>query len=157
MIMLLLSLYPKYSKKVKDGEKKYEFRKKINKFVKPGTLVAIWETRPKSEINCIFEIGIVDKGATTDLWEKYGKLSGITKEYFDTYFKGKGYGYAIEIKELWVLDSPIKMSMIREQLPSFNPPQSYYRLDTNLNFIHKLIKEEAPPQLLDRMKEKKLD
>lgn len=116
----LLSIKPKYVKKIIEGTKKYEFRKAI--FKNNVKKVWIYESAPTKKIIGEFYVGIILSDSPEGLWEKLQDESGISEEEFFCYFDGKGKGYALEIKKFKLYKKKINP---QETIPDFHPPQSF--------------------------------
>jgi len=130
--MILISIYPDHVKAIKQGIKNYEFRKIPSRktktlLYKEGYMI-VYETRPTSAITLIFKIGNIYEDKIINLWDKFGKKSGISKDYFMGYYYRKIRGIAIEINDFLILKKPITLSQIRKIYPRFNPPQNFYQI-----------------------------
>lgn len=77
----------------------------------------------------IFDIGDIIRARPKDLWDQFGHLSGINEAEFFNYFQDVQIGFAIEIKHLVILDTPIDP---REKFSGFTPPQSFCYLKYSL-------------------------
>lgn len=118
---VLLSIKPRYVKSIIDGEKRYEFRKKV--FRNPSVnRVLIYSSSPVKKIVASFEVGKILEDYPADLWESVKDYAGIDDRDFFDYFAGKSRAFAIEIQDLQELPEPIDP---RETIPGFVPPQSY--------------------------------
>jgi len=145
--MILITIYPEYVKKIKEGLKKYEFRKifskrRKNRITKQGYVI-IYESMPESTISMILKIERIYEDNLSNLWRRFGSQSGITKDYFLNYYYGKNRGVAIEIKDFLVLKKPITLLQIKQLYPNFIPPQNFYELSN-----------EKYPLLYQRLKKK---
>jgi len=122
---VLLSIKPRYVKSIIDGEKRYEFRKKV--FRNPSvSRVLIYSSSPVKKIVASFEVGKILEDRPADLWENVKDYAGIDDRDFFDYFAGKSRAFAIEIQDLQELPEPIDP---REAIPGFVPPQSYCYMD----------------------------
>lgn len=122
---VLLSIKPRYVQSILDGEKRYEFRKKI--FRRPSlSRVLIYSSSPVKKIVASFEIGDILDEHPVDLWENVKDYAGIDDRDFFDYFAGKSRAFAIEIQDLREFPEPIDP---REAFPGFVPPQSYCYVD----------------------------
>ena len=130
--MILISIYPKQTKAIKKGLKKYEFRKYISKKTKPKLIkteyLAVYEIMPTGAITLILKVGDVFEDNTYNLWKRFGDKSGVSRNHFISYYHKKSRGIAIEIKDFLILKKPITLSEIRKKYSKFNPPQNYYQL-----------------------------
>ena len=117
---VILSIKPEFAEKIFNGSKKFEFRRRLykNKDVK---VVIVYASAPISKIIGEFEIGSVLHEDLGSLWNSTNEYSGISKEYYLEYFKGKESGYAIAVKKAEKYDQPI---CIRETF-GLTPPQSF--------------------------------
>lgn len=102
---VILSIKPKYVEKILSGEKRYEFRKRI--FKKDVDRVFIYATSPIKKIVASFVPGEIVEDTPEDMWNRFGDISGTSKEDFFDYFKGKEKGFVIEIKELETFKEPL--------------------------------------------------
>jgi len=145
--MILISIYPEHVIAIKEGIKRYEFRKNPSRKTKNKLLkekyIAVYETIPMSAITLILKIGNIFEDNILNLWEKFGNKSGISRDYFMGYYHGKTKGIAVEIIDFLVLEKPITLSQIRKVYPRFIPPQNFYRIsEEKYPFLNnKLIKE----------------
>ena len=130
--MILISIYPEFADLIKKGIKKYEFRKVLSKRTRNNLLkekyMAIYETAPTSAVTIIFKVGEIFEDRPTSLWSRFAKDSGLKRDYFMYYYKNKGRGLAIEIKDVIVLNKPLTIEKIRKLYPNFMPPQNFYNL-----------------------------
>lgn len=122
---VLLAIKPEFAEKIFEGSKKFEFRKVIfkNENVK---VVVIYASSPMQKVIGEFEIEKVIALEPEILWEKTKKHSGITKEYFDSYFTDKEEGFAIKIKNLKKYRKP---KCLKADFNISSPPQSFLYLN----------------------------
>jgi len=85
---VILSIKPKYVKRIFNGTKKYEFRKRIFKNPNIDTII-IYSTSPVKRIVGYFLIDKIIKKSPKNLWEICKDEAGVTKESFFNYFKKK--------------------------------------------------------------------
>lgn len=122
---VLLSVNPKYAAKIVEGEKKYEFRKRMFKRKDIGHIY-IYSTLPVGKIIGMMTIEGILEGATEEIWEKCSSYSGMAKEEYFCYFKDKEKAFAIEIRDVKVFAEPVDPYMIFD---CFIPPQSFCYVD----------------------------
>jgi type I restriction enzyme, S subunit len=125
---VIMSIRPKYARLILSGAKRYEFRKCIFKNIHIEKAY-IYETSPTKKLVGIFDIGDIIRASPKDLWDKFGHLSGMNEAEFFNYFQDIQIGFAIEIKHLMILDSPIDP---RVKISGFTPPQSFCYLKYSL-------------------------
>jgi len=118
---VLLSIKPKYVEKIVNGEKQYEFRKRIfrNKNVRKAF---IYSTSPTKKIVGEFDIGNIIEDTPIRLWTELQEVSGINEKEFFDYFSDINKGFAIGIEKLNIFDDPIEPN---ELISDFSPPQSF--------------------------------
>ena len=117
---VLLSIKPEYAFKIFDGVKKFEFRKIVFKNPDIKTVV-VYASSPVQRVIGEFEIDDIFSLTPAILWEKTKKHSGISKEFFFTYFADREIAHAIKIKNTKRYKTPL---CIRENFNAI-PPQSY--------------------------------
>ncbi len=116
---ILLSIHPCFVEKIFSGEKLFEYRKKIPTDI---DYVIIYATVPIKNIVAIVEVDSVLEGSPREIWEKTKNKSGITEDFFMSYFNQKNNAYAIRFKEVRKLAEP-KAINILENIEC--PPQSF--------------------------------
>lgn len=101
---IIISINPEYVEKIISGEKKFEYRTKAAK--EDINKIIIYETKPIMKV--VAEVEILDVIATTpeELWNQTKNQSGITKSFFDEYFKNKQIAYAYKLGTVKVYEKP---------------------------------------------------
>ena len=133
---VLLSIKPKYIKEIREGNKKYEFRKLIWKHGARIEKVYIYSSAPIQKIVGVFTLGNVIKDNPNNLWQHFKDFSGISEDEFFNYFKNREKGFAIEMKAIKFFDDPIDPF---EDFLNFNPPQSFYYINKNSSLYNMRI------------------
>ncbi len=125
---VLLSIKPKYVEEIKNGNKKYEFRKSLcnKKNFHKIEKIYIYSSSPVKKIVARFIIRVILEDHPEILWEKCKDVSGIDKVEFFNYFRDKDKGLALEISDLKFFKKPIDPKSI---FPDFNAPQSFCYVD----------------------------
>lgn len=121
---VLLSIKPEYVRKIFAGTKKYEYRKSI--FTKHVDKVVVYATKPVGLIVGEFQIEEVLVEDPATLWKETHEASGVSKVFFDQYFKGRSSGYALKVSSPQLYDEPINPF---EQFAPFIAPQSFKYID----------------------------
>lgn len=116
---VIISIYPELVSKIVTGKKCYEYRKHFPKDVKK---LLIYATAPVKRITAIAYVDFVLCDTPAEVWRKTGHYSGITKEYFDAYFKDASKAYAIKLMRIRELHRPIFLSELKGVKAA---PQSY--------------------------------
>ena len=117
---VVLSIKPEYVAEIKAGRKRFEFRKTI--FKQKVEKVYIYASSPVSKVVGEFQPVDVITGKPGQVWQQTKDYAGITKAFFDEYYKGKNVAYAIVIQNLKFYDHP-------KDLP-FHAPQSFRYIET---------------------------
>lgn len=116
---VLLSIKPEFASRIFEGTKRFEYRRMI--FKRPVNGVIIYASAPISKVVGEFEISDLLFHDLETLWHKTKEYSGITEEYFYSYFSDKKEGYAIQIGRTRKYRSPV----VLREVYGINPPQSY--------------------------------
>lgn len=129
---ILLSIKPEFVKEIFTGNKKFEYRKSIFKNDKVKSVI-IYATMPVGRIVGEFLIENILQDVPSKLWEDTSSKSGISKTFYDIYFKGRKKAYALEIGKLIQYENPINPY---EVIEDFVPPQSFkYISDENVLYF----------------------
>ena len=125
---VILSIRPNFCKLIFSGQKVYEYRKRL--FTRSDIdRVIVYASKPICRIVGYFTIDEVIKDTPSNIWANTYKEGGITKEYFDAYFKNCDIGHAIKIGEVVKLDTPIDP---KEVIKDFHAPQNFMYVDMDL-------------------------
>lgn len=122
---VLLSIKPEYAEKILQGVKRYEFRKNIFKNRNVRTVV-IYATMPVGKVVGEFDFEEVLSDSPSAIWSETREFSGISKSFFNSYFKGRETAHAIKVGVVRRYDIP---RALKEFIPSGSAPQSYRYLN----------------------------
>lgn len=117
---VLLSIKPEFVEKIFDGSKKYEYRKVLPKRTDISVIV-IYASAPVQRVVGEFRINEIFSESVDILWERTKEYSGISKEYYMSYFQHKNVANAIEIGEL----KKYKKTKILSDYKIVQAPQSF--------------------------------
>lgn len=101
---IIVSINPEYVEKILSGEKKFEYRTRVAK-QQVDTLI-IYATKPIMKVVTEAEILGVIATSPEELWNQTKNQSGITKSFFDEYFKDKQVAYAYKLGTVKVYEKP---------------------------------------------------
>lgn len=118
---VLLSIKPEFAERIFQGSKRYEFRKVLFK-KRNIDKVIVYASAPISKVIGEFEIDNILEHEVEELWEITKRYSGIPKEYYDMYFNGRKFGYAIKIRNSVLYDKPLEL---QKHFEVKVPPQSF--------------------------------
>ncbi len=128
--LLLISIKPKYAKKIFKGEKTIELRKSAPTKAKKGSYLLIYVTSPIQELWGICKIENIIKEKPHILWKNLGKQTGITKQEFQEYYKTNDKAYGIQLTDVTNLfENSVNLDNLRNIIPGFMPPQTYRYID----------------------------
>lgn len=119
---ILLSIKPEYAQRIFDGEKKYEYRKRLFKRNDIKSII-VYVTKPVGMVMGEFEIAEILEDSPMAIWEKTKEYSGITKKDYMEYFEGNERGFAISIKNTTVYQKPLELRELNPIIKS--APQSF--------------------------------
>lgn len=125
---VILSIRPNFCKMIFSDKKVYEYRKRV--FTRSDVdKVYIYATKPICKIVGFFTIDEVIEDIKTNIWAKTHIGGGISKEYFDAYFKNSKTAYAIKIKDARQYPVPIDPKSV---IKVFHAPQNFMYADFDL-------------------------
>jgi len=127
---ILISLKPRHAAQVFQGNKTIELRKRRPN-VERGTKAWIYATVPVAQIKGCVCIERIVTGSPNEIWKGYGDQTGISKDEFDIYFRGRDVAHGLILTEIRVLNRPLSLGRIRELISGFQPPQFFCRLNGN--------------------------
>ncbi len=108
MKALLLSIKPEYVEKILQGEKKYEYRKRLAK--EDVSYIYVYSTAPSMKVVASVHIEGHLSDSPTALWEKTKAAAGISRAKFRDYFRGCKTAYAYKLGKVEVFESPKNLS-----------------------------------------------
>ena len=108
MKALLLSIKPEYVEKILQGEKKFEYRKRLAK--EDVSYIYVYSTAPSMKVVASVHIEGHLSDSPTALWEKTKAAAGISRAKFRDYFRGCKNAYAYKLGKVEVFESPKNLS-----------------------------------------------
>lgn len=119
-MQVILSIKPEFAYKIFSGEKKFEFRRSLFKNEKVKKII-VYASAPVSMVVGEFDIERIHHLDLENLWKLTKKHSGITKDYYLSYFEGKDSGYAIAVKSSNLYETEVCI----QKVYGIRPPQSF--------------------------------
>ena len=119
MSTILLSINPEHIANIFDGNKTYEFRRVSCK--REVTHIVFYCTSPVMKVVGKAKVSEVITCPPDELWDKTSAGAGISKGFFDEYYRGRESGTAFGLSDV------VKFERERE-LSEYNisaPPQSF--------------------------------
>lgn len=105
MCKILISVKPEYVEKILTGSKKYEYRKVKAKKTNIDKMI-IYATAPVMKVVAEIEIQNVLEGSPELIWKITQKYSGITKEFYDKYYKNRNTAVAYKLGKIKKYNKP---------------------------------------------------
>ncbi len=140
---ILMSIMTKYSNKIFEGTKKWEFRKNLPKINESDELIiVVYSSKEKKAIIGEFKAGRILKCSFEDLMlitENSNDEKAIN--WFKNYYKNKTECCAIEILNPIEYTDYISLDNIQMQIPNFKAPQNFIyikeksELDKTINSV----------------------
>ncbi|MHC4533896.1 MAG: ASCH domain-containing protein [Planctomycetota bacterium] len=128
---IVISIRPKYARKILSGNKKVEVRRVFSKKWK-SSKVTIYASGPERSLagEALIKDVIFDK--PENVWERFSDQIGCAKEEFDKYTASKNKVYAIVLDNAVPYRKSISIGEISSLLKeNLRPPQNYYNLNNN--------------------------
>ena len=108
MKKIVISIRPEHVENIINGSKKYEYRTKAAK--SDVKKILIYETLPIKKVVAEAEILEVLMLPPEELWAETKDKSGIKKDFFDSYFRGREVAYAYKLGKIKVYEQPKELS-----------------------------------------------
>lgn len=123
---VLLSIKPQFAIQIFNGAKKFEYRRSI--FKEKVERIIVYASSPTQMIIGEFWIKDIFFEEIDSLWSRTQRYSGISKQYFYSYFYDKDKGYAIKVGKLIRYHKPKPLH------PTYGikPPQSFAYIRPNI-------------------------
>lgn len=112
----VMSIKPRYVEMIREGKKKYEFRKK--RLQENVTQIIMYSTKPQGKIVGWIRIDKQLSGSPSKLWSVTKDEAGITEDEFFEYYSESKKAYAYRICEVTIF--PMQL----EPFENFTIPQS---------------------------------
>lgn len=106
---IILSIHPNHIEKILSGEKRYEYRKRIPQDI---NYLIVYATVPTKKVVAIIEVDMVIKDTPQNIWDVTQNESGVSYEFFMNYFNEVSTAYAIKIRNIYKLPTPIDITVI---------------------------------------------
>lgn len=119
MRALLLSINPKHVENILNETKRFEFRK--NRCKCPVQKMIIYSTAPVKMVVGEARIVRVIEETPEEVWNETNDAAGISKGFFDEYYKGRDRAVAYELENVMRYSVPKSLSDFGLRCP----PQSF--------------------------------
>jgi predicted transcriptional regulator len=133
---LLMSIRPEYIKKIFNGDKVVEIRRKFN-HKWSNRRVTLYSSHPTKAVMGYAIIQSVLSDSPDNIWDNYGSQLGCTRKEFDSYTDGLNKVFAIQLHEIQPYKTPMPLSQLSWFLnEDLVPPQSYSSLKQNKTWLN---------------------
>ncbi len=122
---VLIAIQPRWADEILSGNKKWEYRR-TTIHADVGSRMILYAS---GNVHAIVGEAIIEKvlNEPVDLLIKHTvKEVPETEADLKASFSGHEIGHAIKVKDPFRYKMPFTLTMIRQQIPRFNPPQSFY-------------------------------
>jgi len=119
---MLLSINPEHINNIFKGSKRYEFRKTI--CTRKVDKIIFYATCPVKKIVGEANVIKILIDSPEKIWEQTYKYSGISKHFFEEYYKNKENAIAFQIDDVLKYNNPKTL----EDLGILRAPQSFQYL-----------------------------
>ena len=123
MATILLSIKPEYANRIFDGQKQYEYRKRIPK--KEVSKIVVYSSAPEQAVIGEIEVIKTLKMKPTPLWNSTKANAGISRSKYRKYFSGCTMAYAFVIGSFEKYPTSKSLADLNIQ----SAPQSFVYLD----------------------------
>lgn len=129
-IEFMISIKEQYMNAIENKTKVHEFRRRFSK-IDHDFYSLIYVSAPISKITAIVKFNPPIEGNIDDMIVLRQAHSFSNDQEIRDYFKGSNTCHALSISEIQILKNPISLNKLRELVPNFAPPQSYFRIDND--------------------------
>ncbi len=126
--LMLLSIRPEHVDNILTGAKTVELRR-VRPQVETGQPVAVYATTPVAAIVATCRVHRVDYANPETIKQSLLHRTGVSSEFFDSYFEGSSHAAAIHMTAVRPLEHVVTLSHLRRRQRSYNPPQTWHFLD----------------------------
>nr|WP_298524309.1 ASCH domain-containing protein [uncultured Porphyromonas sp.] len=120
-VKVLLSIKPEFVEQIASGAKCFEYRRVLYKRTGIKRIV-VYASSPVCRIVGEIEVGELLTDTPEALWERTKEKSGISEDFFLSYFSERSHAHAIEIKAFHPYRTPKRLA---DKYPNTTPPQSF--------------------------------
>ena len=119
----IISIKPRYTRYIYQGNKIVELRKKIGKEFREGKQIYIYSSTPVKQISGKATINAIEISNIETIRHKHLKAACIDTLSFDEYYQNHTQGVLIWLTDVYQFENGPTLEQLRKV--GFNPPQSY--------------------------------
>ena len=121
---VIFSIKPKYADQIMAGKKRVELRRRFTNEATIGACAFIYSSTPTKAMVGYATIADVRRLPVDEIWEQYADQTGVSRQEFESYFRGLSHGYVIALRDPQRLKISASIHYLRERF-GFRAPQSY--------------------------------
>ena len=138
---MLLSIRPRHAENIFNGTKTVELRR-VRPRISEGDFVLVYVTSPTKMLVGSFHVKKILEREPQILWPRVRRKSGLTRREYDEYFRDASVAIGIFLRDVWKLERPLRLDVLRKHFPRFVPPQSYrYLSEDELGVVNTLQRQ----------------
>lgn len=111
MCKILMPINPEYVDEILSGRKKYEYRK-IKARRKNIDKIIIYSTSPVMKVVAEVDVKDIIEAQPEELWEITKHASGISKDFYNKYYKNRDIAIAYHLGNIKIYEKPKKLTDI---------------------------------------------
>jgi predicted transcriptional regulator len=144
----IFSIRPRFAELIFAGTKTVELRRIRPRQLAKGSLVLVYESAPVRSLSGAFTVEHVERMPVNDLWLAVKESAAVTRKEFQMYFRGVQTGVGVHIGHSWMFSKPLELSLLRNEVAGFRPPQGFCYvngLQSDLSeLIHSVLCHKGP-------------
>lgn len=122
---LVLSVKPRFARKLLAGEKTVELRRVLPRRAKPGDVIILYSTAPVSVFVGFCHVAAILCESPEVLWRRVSRAASVTRAEFFEYFETAKRAVGIVVERPVTFKNGLSLRDSREHAPDFAPPQSF--------------------------------
>ena len=122
---LVLSVKPRFARKLLSGEKTVELRRVLPRRARPGDIIILYSTAPVGEFVGFCYVAEILCESPEALWRRVRGAASVTQAEFFEYFKSAKRAIGIVVERPVTFSNGLSLRDSRKHVPGFVPPQSF--------------------------------
>ena len=122
---LVLSVKPRFARKLLAGEKTVELRRVLPRRTKPGDPIILYSTAPVGAFVGFCYLTEILCEPPEALWRRVRGAASVTRAEFFEYFETAKQAIGIVVERPATFENGLSLRDSREHAPDFAPPQSF--------------------------------
>lgn len=122
---LVMSVKPRFARKLLAGEKTVELRRVLPRRTKPGDIIILYSTAPVGVFVGFCYVAEILCESPEALWRRVHGAASVTRAEFFEYFETARQAIGIVVERPATFENGLSLRDSREHAPDFAPPQSF--------------------------------